>query len=66
MMNRNREDSSVNIVVSEPLCTIREQMVYTSNLPRRTNDEVKENRLSKEEQEEKQIRQFMVHYSAGH
>ena len=65
-MNWNREDSFENIVISEPLCTIREQMVFASNMPRKTSEEAESNRMSKEEKEVKRIRQFMVHYSVEH
>ena len=65
-MNWDREDSFENIIISEPLCTVREQMVFATNLPRKTSGEAEANRMSKEEKEVKQIRQFMVHYSVEH
>lgn len=66
MMNWNREDSFKNIVISEPLCTIRDQMVFASNMHRETIVEAEANRMAKKEKESKQIRQFMVHYSDNH
>lgn len=62
-MGLKDDNSFENVVASEPLRTIREQMVYTSNLPRKTKEEVKANCVSKAKKQEEQIRKFMVHYS---
>lgn len=62
-MSLKVDNSFENIVASEPLRIIREQMVYASNLPRKTYQEVKENCVLEEKNREEQIRKFMVHYS---